>query len=615
MVLSAGAITGITIAVIVVVAAIAVILYFTLRPKSPTPPVVVTCSATQPCPAGYTCSIGGVCIVSPPNQQCSATSPCPTGQVCTTDGQCIVIPPTQPCSATNPCPAGQVCSNGQCAAGPGQQCSATNPCPSGYTCNTQTGQCSLSPSGQTCSTQNPTCPSGQICNTGTGQCMALPAGQCVTGTDCTTDPLRPLCCLQNDGTRRCQTCCLDADCSDPNKMCLNGNCVDKPPVPPPVAKCSSNADCASMGQGYTCNIATGQCVAPLPPTPPPAPQGRSLPWLQLGQNYIVPDPGYASGTLRFKMYAVNSSQSSQISLQMQGDGNLATACTGNTSASGSTIAQFTWGGGFGPNNTSIPTCGIDNQNCLYGGPACSAGQTCVSGKCETLAPGGIFASWVVIGGQKNQATGVVTSDAWLLLPVLTETGQSINFVHLPTGMYVTFQNDGNVVSFGANNAACGALTAKQFQTCVLNPSGSSPCATGTGLNPDTNQITSYCMGGTVQSLTDTSNGLVLPWLQIGTWTIYSLNSGGINNRLVFENTGNSRVTYMMDPSGNVSSYCRSPTGASTILSGSLNAGNNGFPGAVQTCSAAPVPTCTNNQDCGSSGSTICIGGSCLAPPS
>jgi hypothetical protein len=70
------------------------------------------CSASSPCPTGYSCDLNrGVCNVNPGVCSGSGASSCQGGTTCV-DGYCV--PPCSTSDASSACPAGQACVNGGC---------------------------------------------------------------------------------------------------------------------------------------------------------------------------------------------------------------------------------------------------------------------------------------------------------------------------------------------------------------------------------------------------------------------------------------------------------------------------------------------------------------------
>lgn len=574
--LSSGAIAGIVIAciiVLIVIIAVPLLLRNKSRPNPPTPPG--------------------------PGQQCNSTTPCPSGFTCI-NGSCVAN--TNPCGANNPCPSGQVCNatTGQCETpAPGPQCSATNPCPPGW-----------------------------VCDPASGRCIQRVPGTCSTGADCTTDPNGKLCCLQNDGSRKCQQCCSDGDCNIANgETCVNGKCVVVPPTP---TKCSSNSDCSSSSASKCCNgtcqgccgnqdCPTGQICNSGTCQVPTNGQGLSVPWIRIKNWWIIPSTDFG-GSLGF--YNYSDQLPSRLSYTLQGDGNLTTRCAAPNQDPNNvlnSIGQFTFNGSFGNNRTSILNC-ANNMSFPTCSPNCTDGKTCVWGVCENLAQGGIQVPWIVIGH-------------WLLVPG-DITGQldhlyivNVNQGSSQLGSYIKLQGDGNVISACSNSTSAsnpslsGALVSGPYFSQCTDASGTG-CPSNCGYDPVTKTISNYCLNG--QCLPLDPGGLIVPWLQLGSWTIYPAPAQvnpDTRSQLWFENSAQQRASYSFAGDGNIISYCRSTVdGVSKTVSGSLASGPpNGLePGQIAQCNAnPPAPTtgtsCNSNQDCTASG-MICIGGTCQAAP-
>jgi hypothetical protein len=65
-----------------------------------------SCSATKPCPTGYSCDANGVCTGNP--TPCGSSGSCSSGRVCVEE-RCV-----DPCGAGSSCGTGLICVNGGC---------------------------------------------------------------------------------------------------------------------------------------------------------------------------------------------------------------------------------------------------------------------------------------------------------------------------------------------------------------------------------------------------------------------------------------------------------------------------------------------------------------------
>lgn len=255
------------------------------------------CTAPEECGVGKTCDCTGSCV--PVGAlPCTEQKNCGSGRYCDTcAGYCVdLLELCEPCTESAQCKGqGSACldfsSGGRfCTLG----CLSDVGCLPGFTCAAVSGldakQC-LPKSGSCaapgeCKT-DADCPFPQICNAAqlvcsngctddlgcpndlvcvAGHCIAPcddVANPCPKGQECTEGKCRvpggclsPADCAEPEThcdtvTNMCAPGCIeDFDCKSTQKVCADGDCVDK--------SCSGNFSCAF---GQVCAVSTGQCEA------------------------------------------------------------------------------------------------------------------------------------------------------------------------------------------------------------------------------------------------------------------------------------------------------------------------------------------------------------------
>lgn len=576
MALSKGAVAGIVIAVLIVLI-VAIAVPLALRPKKPT---------TNRCTVNSDCTV--------------------PGQICLDNFTCGPPPPPPGCSAQNPCvDPTKICQNGVCVPNPVQTCAwvpglntivQSDYVVTGlqtnftsdmvgmnlrYTSGPLIGtaqfitEVSSTTSLTTDTKLNSSLPSqyelSKPCASGlqciNGQCFPIPPGVCVTASDC-KDPTKPYCCTSPTGTKSCQACCNDSNCNPATgSYCNNGTCQQSQsktcsesnpctgagqkccPDTSICSLCCTNPDCTFPA---VCQVQPDGSRACVTPTPPPVTfRGLSVPSLTLGGGAWQIASTTANGSSLLFQTVGFTGTGARLSFAFQGNGNVTSGCNPYPSYS---IGQWDFQGGFGPPNSgetqlrrcplsSQPECGLDQQCATKSG----ATPYCVIGTCADTKP--LDVPWIVIGGLRVNGAAP-TSSSWTFLPIdPSRFPDPVNKPYLyivsPTGSLFQFSNLGNIVNTCATGSAASNLISSPGYSKCSDVACGKP---GTGLDAN-NNITAICAGQGTYSLPP--GGLVLPWLQIGSWTIYSN-----VDQLFFEDSANLKTLYAFDLLGNVTGYCR-----------------------------------------------------------
>lgn len=523
--------------------------------------------------------------------------------------------PDNSCSSTKPCDAGKVCINGTC-----QTCNCQAP----KICDPVTGSC-VSQIGQTCR-KSSDCVTGLICED--GKC-SLPV-ECLVDGDC-KDPTKPYCCLDPVTLKKkCNECCSTTNCNEdkscvdgkcqpnnPAKSCANGSdCGPKQKCCPDTRICSEccvNTDCPP---GTFCQLQSDQsrkCV------PTPRIQGLSVPRLSVGpsKNWVIESKNQQGGSLVFSTLADDGKNKkpgplgrSFINFAFQGNGDLTSGCSPWPS---SWIGAFSYNGQgcqgqpyedcYCPSPNPADTC-KQNSDCNNGTGFCAGFQ------CFDTEP--LNVPWVAVGGIQNTDESI-ESDPWLLIapPDPDNPANSTGFyiVNVKTGRSVSFRNNGDIISYCPDGSDAGHLIyGNAFKTCSTGvPQSCSNVSLDNG---------TYCLMGTKQTLP--SGGIRVPWLQIGSWTIYAKGKDA-DAKLFLEDSTNLKTIYFIASNGDILSYCRSA--ASVLDKGDKKvvhrASNSMFSKLfsqlqknlkLDCFETKKLQSCKDNTPCDDGG--LCLGGSC-----
>jgi len=163
----------------------------------------------------------------------------------------LLDPPTRPiCRGDFECPADTICTSLGCAA----ECAADVDCPEGTTCRVPPGVCAApqepipEPMPGTC-TRNSECGDASlVCRDGT--CVSAPEPACSATSPCPSGQS----CVAGSCRADVDTCQFNFECGAAGRICVNQQCT---------TGCTADAMC---GTGFTCDEASGACVA-IPPVP------------------------------------------------------------------------------------------------------------------------------------------------------------------------------------------------------------------------------------------------------------------------------------------------------------------------------------------------------------
>ena len=183
---STGVIVGVLFAVAVVVTGIALAIYFSVSKTG--------CKDDDGCEEYEVCRNGKCVLIE--GLSCSTSDPCPAGYNCGTDSLCHYE--TSTCTSDSKCGSAKACRGGECVPASGAVCSSTQACPTGYACSTA-GKCqatttacqydlSCSSTGESVCrldkcvpTVGASCSTSQLCPTGF-TCENLKCQRVTTGT-------------------------------------------------------------------------------------------------------------------------------------------------------------------------------------------------------------------------------------------------------------------------------------------------------------------------------------------------------------------------------------------------------------------------------------------------
>ncbi len=329
---------------------------------------ILGCNTTnKPCPAGSTCIDPGAGV-----SLCFATCDpgthvCRSGYVCQPDlagnpGKGFCAPQ---CTKASDCPAGAVCDTadgGYCSTPP--TCDPASPsCASGTTC-TATSQSST---GGFCfpdCTSISDCKSGEVCQptaagSSAGVCVPPP---CTGNNDC---PVGATCVAQASGLDYCappKTC--TGSCSDSTTSCVGGYCLPK------CSGSTSDADCAAIQTGLTCNDAAGVCM-------PACGAGGTCDAGSTcfdAQNVCMPTGGFPGSPC----LPADSSHTSPYCLPVGGAGSVTQSCIGGACVVDCDDAATSTGDGLCASVDSALTCMPTSAS----GTAGSCVYACFSGQCQ-----------------------------------------------------------------------------------------------------------------------------------------------------------------------------------------------------------------------------------------
>jgi YD repeat-containing protein len=380
-----------------------------------------TCSHT-PAANGTTCNDGNACTLSDSCQSgvctgsnpvtCTASDSCHVAGTCSpSTGACSNPAATNgtTCSDGNACTLTDTCQSGVCTGSNAVTCTASDSCHVAGTCSPSTGACSnpAATNGTACSdgnacTQGDTCQSG-VCTGGPAVTCASDAchsaGACNPATGCTNTSLP-------DGTP-----CPGGDKCNQVYECSSGTCTGSSPV-----TCTPSDSCHAPG---TCDPATGSCSNPAVANGTACNDGNACTQSDscqsgacVGAHPVACSPldaCHVAGTCNPATGACSNPNAPN-----------GTSC-GNSDASPPQVCTSGACGALIPCTSSQTLCAgvcvttqADSNNCGGCGQSCSAGTTCMAGKCvsQAIAASCLPTSSLAVLPGASGVTAYVPRSAW-----------------------------------------------------------------------------------------------------------------------------------------------------------------------------------------------------------